>query len=499
MLRDKSLEITFLGGCDNYENSCYYVKTPSSNILLDCGDFGFDQDTRYNKRIDLTDIDSIILSHAHLDHSNLISTFLLENDFDGLIISTKATHDLISLDLKRRRGGHFQGTIPTGQQRRILTNFRHQSKLIEYYQPISIDSTTDVALLPAGHMLGSSQILLMHNNFQLLYTGDISPAGTLFLPGFSVNSIKQRLKEVEIQFAPDFTIIESTRVLSQDDENFRDNLSNSFHQNIQNGLINAGNILITCRPKERAQEILYLVRLIAYKYKIVPIEIVLLGSIHETTKVYLEYLEQLNDKIIKEIYQNMLNYPITDQKDALKIVFGGDPQTQRETYANGSMRIFLIPDTFITNTQTIELLILLKNDSRNQLILTGYSPQDTNAEILLSAYNQINNRRGLYLVDDKLRILDSSLSERGVNEQDKFQFRLKIKKISDFPSHGGGKELIKFVTDLIKQNCLNYAIVHGTYKARNEFKYQINKKFPTVQLHLPKQGSTLNMDVKRWI
>ena len=91
------MKITFLGGVGTVTGSKYLVEISGSRILIDCGLFqGFKQLRLRNWEplpIEPSGIDTVILTHAHLDHSGYLP-LLVRNGFAGQVLCTAATRDL---------------------------------------------------------------------------------------------------------------------------------------------------------------------------------------------------------------------------------------------------------------------------------------------------------------------------------------------------------------------------------------------------------------------
>ena len=93
-------KITFLGGVGTVTGSKYLIETHNRNILVDCGLFqGFKQLRNRNWKplpIPPSDIDTVVLTHAHIDHSGYLP-LLVRKGFRGHIHATTPTRDLCNI------------------------------------------------------------------------------------------------------------------------------------------------------------------------------------------------------------------------------------------------------------------------------------------------------------------------------------------------------------------------------------------------------------------
>jgi metallo-beta-lactamase family protein len=178
------VSITFHGAVARTTGSAHIVKAGNKQYLLDCGMIqGIPH--HYNRKFsfDPQDIDAVILSHAHIDHSGRIP-LLFEQGFDGPVYCTPATKDLAKILLldavdiskeefkKERKAGKKISTEPLYDKEDVY-NALKRFITVPYYKNKRIDKNISMDFIDAGHILGSAQTILDINGTKVAFTGDL--------------------------------------------------------------------------------------------------------------------------------------------------------------------------------------------------------------------------------------------------------------------------------------------------------------------------------------
>ncbi|KQW20621.1 MBL fold metallo-hydrolase [Afipia sp. Root123D2] len=201
-----SVTIRFCGAAHTVTGSCYLLETPSGRFLVDCGLF---QGQKTLKELNYrpfpfraADIDAVLLTHAHIDHSGLLPK-LVRNGFSGRILATRGTIDLCSYMLPD--AGNIQEFEVAALNRRNAARGRTevspiytQADAIASLQSfMAVDYEKWVDVIPgvrarywnAGHLLGSAsiEIEIAHQEpsqkpLRILASGDIGPDAKLLQP-----------------------------------------------------------------------------------------------------------------------------------------------------------------------------------------------------------------------------------------------------------------------------------------------------------------------------
>jgi metallo-beta-lactamase family protein len=201
-----SVTIRFCGAARTVTGSCYFFQTLAGRFLVDCGMF---QGQKTLKELNYgafpfrpADVDAVLLTHAHIDHSGLLPK-LVNEGFRGPILATRGTIDLCSYMLPD--AGSIQESEVAALNRRNVTRGRPEVRPIytqqdavaslQRFAPVEYDGWTEVVAgvraryWNAGHLLGSASIEIEFAGegasgqpLRLLASGDIGPDSKLLQP-----------------------------------------------------------------------------------------------------------------------------------------------------------------------------------------------------------------------------------------------------------------------------------------------------------------------------
>lgn len=197
------LNLTFHGAAGCVTGSCAELGLPGGRVLVDCGMF---QGSKTLKALNYGpfpfepgDIDAVLLTHAHIDHSGLLPK-LIRHGFKGGIYATSATRELCEVMLADAAG------IQESEVRRLNRRnerrgralvepiyTRHDAeKVMSLFRVLKLGETRTIVpglsarFWEAGHILGSASIEVMAEaegeTTRLLFSGDVGSGGSEFLP-----------------------------------------------------------------------------------------------------------------------------------------------------------------------------------------------------------------------------------------------------------------------------------------------------------------------------
>ncbi|WP_045836982.1 MBL fold metallo-hydrolase [Hyphomicrobium sp. 99] len=201
-----TITLRFCGATRTVTGSCFFVRTPKCNFLVDCGLFqGHKTLKELNYRpfpFDPSLIDFVLQTHAHIDHAGLLPK-LWKSGFTGPVFMTRGTKDLLSFMLPD--SGHIQEMDVENLNRRYAQRGKAQVvpiytqedaeacqdnfRTVEYLDWTEVGEGVRVRYWNAGHILGSASIEIEiatgHDDqrlLRLLFSGDIGPEHKLFQP-----------------------------------------------------------------------------------------------------------------------------------------------------------------------------------------------------------------------------------------------------------------------------------------------------------------------------
>lgn len=259
------MRLSFHGAAQNVTGSCHLLEAAGLKILIDCGMFQgekhADEENAGDFGFKASEIDFLLLTHAHLDHCGRIP-LLVKRGFTGEIITTAATRDLSKLIMmdsaqiqeedaarasrRRRRGGN-EDIQPIYNQINVLNALDFFGRNAAYDEDIVLNDAVTVRFINAGHILGSASIIIeateSGNERRIVFSGDLGS------PDHAV------LSNATPPPNCDYVVMETTY-----GDRMHKNLDTSvveFVEAISETISRGGNVVIPTFAMERTQEILF--------------------------------------------------------------------------------------------------------------------------------------------------------------------------------------------------------------------------------------------------
>ncbi len=258
------MKLTFIGADHEVTGSCHYLQAAGKNILVD---FGMQQGRDLYENIDLPiaakDVDYVLITHAHLDHTGMLP-FLYKQGFRGTVLTTKPTLDLCSIMLadsahiqesdaewknrKRQRKGLEPIEPPYTMEdvNGLMTLFIG----CDYDQKIDLCPGISIRFTDVGHLLGSSAIEVWATESgvsrKIVFSGDVG------------NTNQPLLRDPQPVEGGDYLLIESTYGdrIHEKPADYIQPLAEILERTFKAG----GNLVIPSFAVGRTQEMLYYFR-----------------------------------------------------------------------------------------------------------------------------------------------------------------------------------------------------------------------------------------------
>ena len=314
------MKLKFLGAAHEVTGSCTLLEAAGKRILIDCGmEQGADIYENCAMPILPSEVDVVLLTHAHIDHSGKLP-LLVAGGFGGRIYATAATVKLC--DLMLRDSAHIQEQEAIWRNRKAkrsgaeayvplytVQDAMHTMTLFEpcgYHSVYPIAEGITVRFLDAGHLLGSASIEITvveeEKRHVLLFSGDLG------------NVDRPLIRDPEIPHYADTVIIESTYGDRFHGE--RKDYLGQLTAVLQDTFDRGGNVVIPSFAVGRTQEFLYLLREIKEQGLVsghdgfpVFVDSPMAG---EATKIYFSDLyDYYDDEMLSLVQQgiNVLEFP----------------------------------------------------------------------------------------------------------------------------------------------------------------------------------------------
>lgn len=466
------MKITFCGASKTVTGSNYLIEAEDKKLLLDCGMFqGSAREEQMNFESFIynpKDIDYLILSHAHIDHSGRIPKLVREG-FNGKIYTTHATYDLCEIMLmdsanigmqdaewenrKRVRKGltPIEPLYNTNDVKESLKLF----KPVYYNQEIKIDDTFSFRLQDAGHILGSAIVELFINEegktTKLVFSGDLGMPERPILtdPGFIEDA--------------DYLIIESTYG-DRDHPTYTDS-TKSLIKIIDDTSQKGGTVVIPSFAVGRTQDLIY--QLNSYydgegleEYKKVPIYIDSPMAV-STTKVF-----EKNSNLFDEDAKNLI-LSGDNPFDFENIFYVRDVEESKRLNTVKYPKVIISASGMATAGRVRHHLKHNLWDPKNSVIIVGYQAEGSTGRKLVEGAKKVS------LLGEEIKVEASIYSLQG------------------FSAHADRSMLLNWIGHF-KKFPKKIFLVHGEEKAITALKSEIENKWQA-NVHVPDLGDSVEL------
>ena len=387
------MEIHFIGAAQTVTGSQHLLLINGKKILLDCGlyqgkrkeAFEINRTFKYSP----TEIDALLLSHAHIDHSGKIPG-LVKNGFNGPIYTTAATVDLCQIMLRdsahlQERDIYVVNKIRKKQHKNPfepLYDFDDVEKAMDQF--IGVQYSRAIEVVPgvmatywdAGHILGSAGILLEINekgkNYRIGFSGDIGRSNMPIIRNPNV------LRDL------DLLIMESTygNRLHEVAEEVEEEVAQTVKSVVERG----GKIIIPSFAVGRTQLLVYVLHKLFDQNRIPVIPIYVDSPLAvEATKVYQTHPECYDRETYRVFIQN--------NKDPFgfgRLTYIKEVEQSKELNEKDEPCIIISASGMAEGGRVLHHLANNIGNKKNLVLFVGYAAENTLARKIIDGETEVN-------------------------------------------------------------------------------------------------------------
>ena len=434
------MEIHFIGAAQTVTGSQHLLLINGKKILLDCGlyqgkrkeAFEINRTFKYSP----TEIDALLLSHAHIDHSGKIPG-LVKNGFNGPIYTTAATVDLCQIMLRdsahlQERDIYVVNKIRKKQHKNPfepLYDFDDVEKAmdqfigVQYSRAIEVVPEVMATYWDAGHILGSAGILLEINekgkNYRIGFSGDIGRSNMPIIRNPNV------LRDL------DLLIMESTygNRLHEVAEEVEEEVAQTVKSVVERG----GKIIIPSFAVGRTQLLVYVLHKLFDQNRIPVIPIYVDSPLAvEATKVYQTHPECYDRETYRVFIQN--------NKDPFgfgRLTYIKEVEQSKELNEKDEPCIIISASGMAEGGRVLHHLANNIGNKKNLVLFVGYAAENTLARKIIDGETEVN----IFGEPHKVKA--------------------EVKSMDYFSAHADQEGLINYLRLNDKNRLKNIFLVHG--------------------------------------
>ena len=372
-------DLTFLGAAGTVTGSKYLLRSGAASVLVDCGLFQGLKALRQRNWSPLPvapgNVDAVVLTHAHLDHSGYLPRFVREG-FRGPVHATAGTRDLCAILLPD--AGHLQEEEARYANKRGFSKHRPALPLyteddarlsLERIAPLAFNKEAVMAggfrltLHPAGHILGASIATLEVDGAKVVFSGDL---------GRMRDPIMHPPSRIE---HADYLVVESTYGNRRHDEA---DPEEALGRLLNRALARNGVVVIPAFAVGRAQTLLYLISRLRARHAIPDVPVYLNSPMAiDATRLYHDHRAEhrLSEAECEAAHSVAQMVNTADDSRALN-------------RKSGPM-IIISASGMATGGRVLHHMKTFAPDDRNMILLPGFQAAGTRGEALAGGASEI--------------------------------------------------------------------------------------------------------------
>jgi metallo-beta-lactamase family protein len=464
------MQIQFHGAVRTVTGSQHLVSINGHKILLDCGLYQGSRKVSYerNQRLpyDASEIDVLVLSHAHIDHSGNIPN-LVKSGFVGDIVCTYATRDLCAImlrdsakiqhyDIQFLNKKRAKKNLPPLEPYYTMVDAVESLKYfigIGYERPYRLLPGVTLTFHDAGHILGSAIVVLdiededTKETFRLVFSGDLGRPN------------RPILRDPTFIDETDVLIIEST--YGNRDHAALTEANERLERIVNETCRRGGKLIVPAFAVGRTQELVYRLHKLIEARDISPDLPVYVDSplAIDATGIYRLHPEAYDEEVAQFLAEDQHKDP-----------FGFDLMYYtRSTVQSKELNFLREPAVIISASGMAEagrILHHLKNnveDPKNTILIVGWQAPHTLGRRIVEGQS-------------KLRILG-----------EEYSLKAQVVTINGFSAHADRRELLEW-TGHLRRRPKHTFIVHGEEDASMAFASSLRQEQGFPDVHVPELG-----------
>ncbi len=463
LVQKSEVSLLTLGGFGQVGRSSMMLVTPESKILIDCGiNPGARTPLESFPRLDwanitLDEIDAVVISHAHLDHTGFLPV-LCKYGFKGPIYCTEPTLPMMNLiQLDAVKVAAAQGRAPIYSERDVKQIMR-QTVTIPYGTVTDIAPDIKLVFSNAGHILGSAtcHFHIGNGDHNFVYTGDLKFGKSILFESASWN-----FPRVET------LLIESTYGAKEDIQPTRQEVESAFINAVNNTLVDGGKVLIPIPAVGRAQEIMMVIDYYMKAGQMVEAPVFMEGMISEASAIH----ESFPEYLARELRQKILE---TDDNPFDSEYFTNieHSDAREEPLREGTPCIILATSGMLEGGPVLEYFRNIAPGNKNKIIFVSYQVNGTLGRRVLDGAKQVP----LLGRDGKVEIVSINCS---------------MIKLDGFSGHSDYNQLLSFVHKL-RPKLRRVLVNHGERRKCENLAMTIRRMF-RVPSHYPQVQEAIRL------
>ncbi|MGH7603696.1 MAG: MBL fold metallo-hydrolase RNA specificity domain-containing protein [Gemmatimonadaceae bacterium] len=439
------MEITFVGAAREVTGSCHLLHVNGFTVALDCGMFqGRRQESADKNRelpVPIKDLDAVVLSHAHIDHSGRLP-YLIAEGYSKTIWATSATRDLSAIMLADSAHIQEKDAEFLAKKRKgfiePLYGMRHAVRTMDlmvgvpYNRPFDVVPGLRATYVDAGHILGSASVMLDctegGKTKRLVFSGDIGRSGLAI--------VRDPVPPDEA----DALIMEST--YGNREHESVEGAKTQLAQIVRETAARGGRVLIPAFAVGRTQEMIYVLHSLVNEGAIpaIPIYVDSPLAIDATTvfEMHPETFDRSEEMVEKT--RNLFRFDLLHYTREVE-------ESKALSRARGPM-IIIAASGMMENGRILHHLAQGASDPRNTILVVGFQAEHTLGRRV------VENQPVIQIFGDDVPL------------------RARVEVIDGYSAHADRTEMISWL-GRVKDKSPNLGpiwLVHGEADVQDEFK-----------------------------